>query len=94
MRVTARESPDCSSLARTERPANFDLAIGNPPFSDCTARSDRAYQSLGLGLHDYFIVRSIDLPKPGALAAFVNLHGTLRNPTTWRANTSPYRSIS
>lgn len=27
-------------------------------------------------LHDYFIARSIDLPKPGALAAFVTSHGT------------------
>ncbi|PZP12053.1 MAG: lactate dehydrogenase, partial [Sphingomonas hengshuiensis] len=39
-------------FARTELPANFDLAIGNPPFSDRTVRSDRAYRSLGLRLHD------------------------------------------
>jgi N12 class adenine-specific DNA methylase/adenine-specific DNA methylase len=64
-------------FARTELPANFDLAIGNPPFSDRTVRSDRAYRSLGLRLHDYFIARSIDLLKPGALAAFVTSHGTM-----------------
>lgn len=64
-------------FARTELPANFDLAIGNPPFSDRTVRSDRAYRSLGLRLHDYFIARSIDLLKPSALAAFVTSHGTL-----------------
>ena len=64
-------------FARTELPANFDLVIGNPPFSDRTVRSDRAYRSLGLRLHDYFIARSIDLLKPGALAAFVTSHGTL-----------------
>ena len=64
-------------FARTELPASFDLAIGNPPFSDRTVRSDRAYRSLGLRLHDYFIVRSVDLLKPGALAAFVTSHGTL-----------------
>lgn len=29
-------------FARTELPASFDLAIGNPPFSDRTVRSDRA----------------------------------------------------
>jgi hypothetical protein len=29
-------------------------------------RSDRAYRSLSLRLHDYFIARSIDLLKPGA----------------------------
>ena len=66
-----------SDFARTDLPANFDLAIGNPPFSDRSVRSDRAYRSLGLRLHDYFIARSIDLLKPGALAAFVTSHGTL-----------------
>ncbi len=64
-------------FARTELPASFDLAIGNPPFSDRTVRSDRAYRSLGLRLHDYFIARSIDLLKPGALAAFVTSSGTM-----------------
>jgi N12 class adenine-specific DNA methylase/adenine-specific DNA methylase len=65
------------NFARTELPANFDLAIGNPPFSDRTVRSDRAYRQLGLRLHDYFIARSIDLLKPGGLAAFVTSYGTL-----------------
>ncbi|MGX9394069.1 helicase-related protein (plasmid) [Nitrobacteraceae bacterium UC4446_H13] len=64
-------------FARTELPASFDLAIGNPPFSDRTVRSDRAYRSLGLRLHDYFIARAIDLLKPGALAAFVTSAGTM-----------------
>jgi len=64
-------------FARTELPANFDLAIGNPPFSDRMVRSDRAYRSMGLRLHDYFIARSIDLLKPGGLAAFVTSHGTM-----------------
>ncbi|MDR6955433.1 N12 class adenine-specific DNA methylase/adenine-specific DNA methylase [Ancylobacter sp. 3268] len=64
-------------FARTELPASFDLALGNPPFSDRTVRSDRAYRSLALRLHDYFIARSIDLLKPGALAAFVTSHGTM-----------------
>ncbi|CAD5270981.1 Lactate dehydrogenase [Bosea sp. 62] len=64
-------------FARTELPASFDLAIGNPPFSDRIVRSDRAYRSLGLRLHDYFIARAIDLLKPGGLAAFVTSHGTM-----------------
>ncbi len=64
-------------FARTDLPAHFDLAIGNPPFSDRSVRSDRAYRSMGLRLHDYFIVRSIDLLKPGALAAFVTSSGTM-----------------
>ncbi|WP_454858506.1 DEAD/DEAH box helicase family protein [Rhizobium binxianense] len=66
-----------ADFARTELPASFDLAIGNPPFSDRTVRSDRAYRSLGLRLHDYFIARSIDLLKPGAFAAFVTSAGTM-----------------
>ncbi|OYZ79307.1 MAG: lactate dehydrogenase [Rhizobiales bacterium 24-66-13] len=64
-------------FARMELPAHFDLAIGNPPFSDRTVRSDRALRSLGLRLHDYFIARSINRLKPGALAAFVTSHGTM-----------------
>ena len=64
-------------FARTDLPASFDLAVGNPPFSDRTVRSDRAYRSMGLRLHDYFIARAIDLLKPGALAAFVTSHGTM-----------------
>lgn len=66
-----------SDFARTDLPAHFDLVIGNPPFSDRTVHSDRAYRSLGLRLHDYFIARSIDLLKPGALAAFVTSSGTM-----------------
>uniref|UniRef100_A0A9E7ZZ92 DEAD/DEAH box helicase family protein n=1 Tax=Bosea sp. NBC_00436 TaxID=2969620 RepID=A0A9E7ZZ92_9HYPH len=64
-------------FARTELPVAFDLALGNPPFSDRSVRSDRAYRSLGLRLHDYFLARSIDLLKPGALAAFVTSAGTM-----------------
>lgn len=71
-----------ADFARTELPANFDLAIGNPPFSDRTVRSDRAYRSMGLRLHDYFIARSIDLLKPGALAAFVTSSGTMDKADT------------
>ena len=61
----------------TELPAQFDLVIGNPPFSDRIVRSDRALRSLGLRLHDYFIVKAIKLLKPGGLAAFVTSHGTM-----------------
>lgn len=64
-------------FARTDLSPIYDLAIGNPPFSDRTVRSDRQYRSLGLRLHDYFIARSIDLLKPGAFAAFVTSSGTL-----------------
>jgi len=49
----------------------FDLAIGNPPFSDRTVRADDPAGKLGLSLHEYFIARSIERLKPGGLAAFV-----------------------
>jgi adenine-specific DNA methylase len=64
-------------FARTDLPAHFDLAIGNPPFSDRIVRSDRSFRSFGLRLHDYFIAKSIDRLKPGGLAAFVTSHGTM-----------------
>src|SRR5690606_9369726 len=60
-----------ADFARTDLGVVYDLAIGNPPFSDRTVRSDHHYRPLGLRLHDYFIARAIDLLKPGALAAFV-----------------------
>ncbi len=69
-------------FARTELSAIYDLAIGNPPFSDRSIRSDRQYRALGLRLHDYFIVRSIDLLKPGAFAAFVTSSGTMDKADT------------
>jgi len=69
-------------FAQTDLTPIYDLAIGNPPFSDRRIRSDRAYRSLGLRLHDYFIARSIDLLKPGGLAAFVTSGGTLDKADT------------
>ncbi|MDQ0563023.1 N12 class adenine-specific DNA methylase/adenine-specific DNA methylase [Rhizobium mesoamericanum] len=64
-------------FARTDLAPIYDVAVGNPPFSDRTVRSDRQYRALGLRLHDYFIARSVDLLKPGAFAAFVTSSGTM-----------------
>jgi len=69
-------------FARTDLAPIYDLAIGNPPFSNRIVRSDRAYRSLGLRLHDYFIARSIDLLKPAAIGAFVTSHGTMDKTDT------------
>ena len=69
-------------FVRTDLGVVYDLAIGNPPFSDRTVRSDRHYRHLGLRLHDYFIARSIDLLKPGGLAAFVTSAGTMDKADT------------
>ncbi len=64
-------------FARTELPDHFDLAIGNPPFSDRTVRSDPAFRTHGFRLHDYFIAKAVDRLKPGGLAAFVTSAGTM-----------------
>ena len=55
----------------------FDLAIGNPPYSDRTVKAPDPAGKLGLSLHDYFIARSIERLKPGALAAFVTSRYTM-----------------
>ena len=66
-----------ADFAKSDLPQHFDLAIGNPPFSDRIVRSDPAFRKLGFRLHDYFIAKSIDRLKPGGLAAFVTSYGTL-----------------
>lgn len=64
-------------FVRVALPAHFDLAIGNPPFSDRIVRSDPAFRAYGFRLHDYFIAKAIDRLKPGGLAAFVTSTGTM-----------------
>ncbi len=66
-----------TDFAKAHLPQHFDLAIGNPPFSDRIVRSDPAFRKLGLRLHDYFIAKAIDRLKPGGLAAFVTSYGTM-----------------
>ncbi len=55
---------------------SFDLAIGNPPFSDLAISADPDYPQ-GFRLHDYFLAKSLDLLRPGGLLAFVTTAGTL-----------------
>jgi len=66
-----------ADFAKIDLPQTFDLAIGNPPFSDRIVQSDLAYKGMGLRLHDYFIVKAIDALRAGGLAAFVTSHGTM-----------------
>ena len=58
-------------------PELYDLAIGNPPFSDRTVRADDPAGELRLSLHDYFIARSVERLRPGGLAAFVTSRWTM-----------------
>ena len=64
-------------FTKARLPDVFDLAIGNPPFSDRTVRADDPAGELRLSLHDYFIARAIERLKPGGLAAFVTSRWTL-----------------
>lgn len=64
-------------FARAQLPAHFDLAVGNPPYSDRIVRSDPAFRELALRLHDFFIAKALDRLKPGGLAAFVTSTGTM-----------------
>jgi SAM-dependent methyltransferase len=64
-------------FTKARLPEVFDLAIGNPPFSDRTVRADDPAGKLRLSLHDYFIARSIERLRPGGLAAFVTSRWTL-----------------
>ena len=64
-------------FTKARLPDVFDLAIGNPPFSDRTVRADDPAGELRLSLHDYFIARSIERLRPGGLAAFVTSRWTM-----------------
>ncbi|MBB2157912.1 DEAD/DEAH box helicase family protein [Gluconacetobacter diazotrophicus] len=55
----------------------YDLALGNPPFSNRTVRSPEHRDLWGFSLHDYFIARSITAIRPGGLAVFVTSRHTL-----------------
>jgi N12 class adenine-specific DNA methylase/adenine-specific DNA methylase len=72
----------CEDYTRSNLSGRFDLAIGNPPFSDRVVRADPVTRSLGLRLHDYFIARSIARLRPGGLALFVTSTGTMDKAST------------
>ena len=77
---------NCKSLIFQERISHskqqhdtgrFDLAIGNPPFSDRVVPADPVPRALGLRLHDYFIARSIARLRPGGIALLFTSTGTM-----------------
>jgi N12 class adenine-specific DNA methylase/SAM-dependent methyltransferase len=55
---------------------SFDMAIGNVPFGDYSVL-DKRYDQLHLRIHDYFIVKTLDLLRPGGVAALITSKGTL-----------------
>jgi N12 class adenine-specific DNA methylase len=61
-------------FSRAILPPDFDLAIGNPPFSPNKIKVNDPAGKLGVSLHNYFIARAIERLRPGGLAAFVVTH--------------------
>ncbi|MDQ1817287.1 PLxRFG domain-containing protein [Massilia sp. CCM 9210] len=59
----------------------FDVAIGNPPFSQTKIFADPDYEKHGFMLHDFFFAKSIDRVRPGGLLAFVTSKGTMDKQT-------------
>ncbi len=67
----------CIDFDKASLPRDFDLAIGNPPFSNLSIRDKTELGRLGLSLHDYFIAKSIEHLRPGGIALFVTSRYTL-----------------
>lgn len=58
-------------------PGFFDAAIGNVPFGDYPLH-DPAYKQLRTApIHDYFIVKTLDLTRPGGVVALITSTGTM-----------------
>lgn len=60
----------------TDRRDFYDLAIGNVPFGNYKV-DDKAYNSLGFSIHDYFFAKAIDQVRPGGVIAFVTSRYTM-----------------
>lgn len=56
----------------------FDAAVGNVPFGDYTV-ADPVFNKAGHSIHNYFIIKSLRLTKPGGVAAFVTSAYTLNS---------------
>ena len=52
----------------------FDLVIGNVPFGDYPIHDRRLGSPL---IHDYFLLRAVELVQPGGLVALITSRGTL-----------------
>lgn len=64
-------------MKKTEYPESFfDCVIGNVPFGNYQV-SDRKYDKYSLMIHDYFIVKSLDLIRPGGVVAVITSSRTM-----------------
>jgi N12 class adenine-specific DNA methylase len=60
----------CIDFEKVALPDDFDLAIGNPPFSNLAIQNKTELGRLGLSLHDFFIAKSLEKLRPGGIALF------------------------
>ena len=68
---------EVKGFEKTEYPESFfDCVIGNVPFGNYQV-SDRKYDKYSLMIHDYFIVKSLDLIRPGGVVAVLTSSGTM-----------------
>jgi len=74
------------SFAETRAPAgSFDLTIGNVPFGRVTL-ADPRHNRAGHSIHNHFILKSLDLTRPGGLVVVLTSRYTLdaQNPAARR----------
>ncbi len=68
---------EVKGFEKTEYPESFfDCVIGNVPFGNYQV-SDRKYDKYSLMIHDYFIVKSLDLVRPGGVVAVITSSRTM-----------------
>lgn len=66
------------SFVDTKLPRDFyDVAVGNPPFSQTKILGDPEYAKRAMSLHDYFFAKTIDRVKPRGLVVFVTSRYTM-----------------
>jgi type I restriction-modification system DNA methylase subunit len=59
--------------------AGFDLVVGNVPFGDYPIHDRRLGNPL---VHDYFLLRSVELVRPGGIVAVITSRGTMDKANT------------
>ena len=59
----------------------FDCVIGNVPFGNSQV-ADARYDHFHLKIHEYFLVRSVDLMRAGGIAILITAKGTLDGKNT------------
>lgn len=73
----ASYSPSSEDFTKATLASTYDLAIGNPPFSNRLVNAVDHRELRGFSLHDWFIARSVGALRPGGFAAFVTSRHTL-----------------